>query len=87
MTRRFFSDKPLVLQASAGGVWLLPPVSTHGLILLQVGDTMFVHGGVLPGHVDYGLDRINRENHEWMTGKDKSGEEGQRRHPRVGSFA
>lgn len=28
---------------------------------LQVGSTLFAHGGVLLHHVDYGLDRINRE--------------------------
>lgn len=27
--------------------------------VLQVGSTVFVHGGLLPGHVDYGLDRIS----------------------------
>jgi hypothetical protein len=30
-------------------------------VVLQVGSTLFVHGGVLTQHVDYGLDRINRE--------------------------
>ena len=33
-----------------------------------VGDTLFVHGGVLPKHVKYGLARINREIKDWMTG-------------------
>jgi hypothetical protein len=31
-------------------------------------DTVFVHGGVLPAHVRYGLDRINREVSTWMNG-------------------
>lgn len=30
-------------------------------VVLQVGSTLFVHGGVLRHHVDYGLERINRE--------------------------
>jgi hypothetical protein len=29
--------------------------------VLQVGSTVFVHGGLLPQHVDYGLERINKE--------------------------
>ena len=33
-----------------------------------VGDTLFVHGGVLPKHVKYGLARINREIKDWMSG-------------------
>jgi hypothetical protein len=31
-----------------------------------VGDTLFVHGGVLPKHVDYGLDAINYDAKAWM---------------------
>lgn len=34
--------------------------------VLQVGSTVFVHGGVLPQHVAYGLERINAETQEWM---------------------
>ncbi|MEP7125805.1 MAG: metallophosphoesterase, partial [Byssovorax sp.] len=33
-----------------------------------VGDTLFVHGGVLPKHVKYGLARINSEVSAWMNG-------------------
>lgn len=29
------------------------------LIMVRVGDTLFVHGGILPKHVRYGLDRLN----------------------------
>ena len=35
-------------------------------VIAMVGDSVFVHGGVLPSHVRYGLDRINREAREWM---------------------
>ena len=28
--------------------------------VLQIGSTVFVHGGILPSHADYGLERINR---------------------------
>ena len=37
-------------------------------VVVQVGDTVFVHGGVLPAHVRYGLGRINREVQAWMLG-------------------
>lgn len=33
---------------------------------------MFAHGGVLPSHVEYGVDRINRETHQWMLGEAKN---------------
>lgn len=37
-------------------------------IIAVVGDTVFVHGGVLPKHVRYGIDRMNREVSAWMDG-------------------
>jgi hypothetical protein len=37
--------------------------------VVQVGDTVFVHGGVLPKHVAYGLDRMNDELDAWLLGK------------------
>jgi hypothetical protein len=38
-------------------------------VVAIAGDSLFVHGGVLPAHVSYGLDRINREASDWMLGK------------------
>jgi hypothetical protein len=38
-------------------------------VVAMVGDTVFVHGGVLPKHVAYGLDRMNDEVDEWLAGK------------------
>lgn len=38
-------------------------------IFVKVGDTVFVHGGILPKHVRYGLDKMNDEVHEWVLGK------------------
>jgi hypothetical protein len=29
---------------------------------------VFVHGGVLPAHVRYGIDELNRETRDWMSG-------------------
>lgn len=34
-----------------------------------VGETVFAHGGVLPHHVRYGLDTMNREVSAWMRGE------------------
>jgi hypothetical protein len=36
--------------------------------VLIVNDTMFAHGGVLPMHVKYGLERLNAEVAAWMRG-------------------
>jgi hypothetical protein len=38
------------------------------VIALVVGDTAFVHGGLLPEHADYGLEAINTETRAWMQG-------------------
>lgn len=37
-------------------------------IVVQVGETVFVHGALLEKHLDYGIDRMNRETSEWMRG-------------------
>ncbi|NUQ72625.1 MAG: metallophosphoesterase [Polyangiaceae bacterium] len=41
-------------------------------VALILGDTVFVHGGLLPQHVRYGLDRMNAETKAWMSGEAKS---------------
>jgi hypothetical protein len=38
-------------------------------VIAKVGDSVFVHGGVLPQHVRYGIDAINREAAAWMRGE------------------
>ncbi len=38
-------------------------------ITLVVGDTAFAHGGILPGHLRYGLSRMNDEAQKWMRGE------------------
>ena len=35
----------------------------------QIGDNVFVHGGVLPHHAEYGLEAINDEVQAWMRGE------------------
>ncbi|MCP4546886.1 MAG: calcineurin [bacterium] len=38
-------------------------------VVLIVGDNLFVHGGILPSHIDYGLERINAETRSWLLGE------------------
>lgn len=38
-------------------------------VVVVVGNTVFAHGGVLPKHVRYGIDRLNREVGEWLEGR------------------
>lgn len=38
-------------------------------VVLIIGDNVFVHGGVLPEHVTYGLDRANTEAQAWLRGE------------------
>lgn len=45
---------------------------SENLTVVVVGDNVFVHGGILPKHVFYGLERINEEVKDWFNGlKDK----------------
>jgi hypothetical protein len=34
--------------------------------VVKVGDTVFAHGGILPKHIAYGLDRMNDEVDAWL---------------------
>ena len=38
-------------------------------VVVIVGETVFVHGGVLPASVIYGLERINVESRQWLRGE------------------
>jgi hypothetical protein len=38
-------------------------------VIAKVGDSVFVHGGVLAQHVSYGIDTLNREAAAWMRGE------------------
>ncbi|OWM67881.1 shewanella-like protein phosphatase 2 [Punica granatum] len=38
------------------------------LTVLVVGESVFVHGGLLAEHVNYGLERINEEVRDWING-------------------
>jgi hypothetical protein len=35
-------------------------------VILQLEGTLFVHGGVLPEHLDTGIDAINQQTQAWM---------------------
>ena len=35
-------------------------------LILAIGSTVFVHGGLLPHHVDYGIEKINHETQDWI---------------------
>jgi hypothetical protein len=37
--------------------------------IVVVGDNLFVHGGVLPEHAEYGIDLINEEVRAWLRGE------------------
>jgi hypothetical protein len=37
-------------------------------VALQINDTVFAHGGIMPHHLDYGLGRLNDEMSRWMRG-------------------
>jgi hypothetical protein len=38
-------------------------------IILLLDDTVFVHGGLLPMHLEYGIERINHEVQQWLLGQ------------------
>ncbi|TXG66444.1 hypothetical protein EZV62_007719 [Acer yangbiense] len=41
---------------------------SQNVTVLVIGDSVFVHGGLLKYHVDYGFDRINEEVKDWING-------------------
>jgi hypothetical protein len=47
-------------------------LESHRSIVAKVGDSVFVHGGILPKHVAYGLDRMNDEVDAWLAGARRS---------------
>jgi hypothetical protein len=38
-------------------------------VVLRLGGTVFVHGGVVPRWARYGIDKINEEVREWLLGR------------------
>ncbi|KAL6203495.1 hypothetical protein ACLB2K_027195 [Fragaria x ananassa] len=41
-------------------------------VVLKVNDWLFCHGGLVPHHVAYGVERMNREASQWMRGLSES---------------
>ncbi|KAI5382259.1 shewanella-like protein phosphatase 2 [Lathyrus oleraceus] len=41
---------------------------SQNVTVLVVGDSVFVHGGLLQEHVNYGLEKINKEVSDWFKG-------------------
>ncbi|WCJ21895.1 Calcineurin-like metallo-phosphoesterase superfamily protein [Euphorbia peplus] len=41
---------------------------SKNVTVLVIGDSIFVHGGLLAEHVEYGLERMNREVRDWISG-------------------
>ena len=37
-------------------------------VVSVIGETVFVHGGVLPHVVDYGIERLNQQTRDWIRG-------------------
>jgi len=56
-----------------GGPYALV-LANHNLVM-QVGETVFVHGGVLPDHARAGLETINQEVQAWMRGDTEAPED------------
>lgn len=63
---------PSHAQGRAAAFWPGGPYAkrlAHRPVVVQVNDTLFVHGGVLPSHVRYGIDRINAQTRDWLLGR------------------
>ncbi len=55
-----------VMAFRPGGVYARQ-LSRYNVVLI-LGGNVFVHGGILPKHVDYGLERLNAEVSMWLNG-------------------
>lgn len=53
-----------------GGVWAKKLAERP--IIVQVNDVLFAHAGVRAPHVDYGIERLNRETSAWLRGELKN---------------
>lgn len=44
-------------------------------VVLNVNDWIFCHGGLLPHHVEYGIERMNKEVSKWMQGSSEDSDD------------
>lgn len=58
--------RPRVAAFMPGGPYARRLARSNAVVM--VGDTVFVHGGVLPEWADYGIDRMNHELRCWLDG-------------------
>ena len=62
-----------IVDAASGGTRARGPMAArflaHQPVVVAVGSTVFAHGGVLERHAAYGLDRVNRETSDWISGR------------------
>ena len=49
-------------------------LAEHAVVIV-VGDTLFVHGGLVPDFAREGIERINQEDRDWMLGQSAQGKE------------
>ena len=68
-----FEERPRAAAFRPGGPYARK-LSAHAIALV-VGDTVFVHGGLLRKHVRQGLERLNQESRDWLLGRSARGRE------------
>jgi len=74
-TKADLAGFPPNAKARAAAFWPGGPyavrLAEHETVVM-VNDSLFVHGGVLPKHLRYGLAKINREVKAWMRGESEA---------------
>lgn len=67
--------KPEILQGVRARLAALRPEGpiaerflSRNQTVVVVGDSVFVHGGLLPNHVEYGLEKVNEHVRDWILG-------------------
>lgn len=61
------NQRPRAAAFRPGGPYAMMLAKRNTVVI--VGENVFAHGGVLPEHVDYGVERLNREVRIWMGGE------------------
>ena len=66
-----FEERPRAAAFRPGGPYARR-LSEHPVALV-VGDTVFVHGGLLPEHARHGIERLSQQSHTWLLGRSTEG--------------